>query len=134
MNRHSAGPAPKGIANLRDYLVAHGVTNLTNLMLTNAYDISGDGKTIVAFGTSPDGQTEAWVASVPESGSWALAAMAIAGLLAIVIRTKRAAGSAPRYPVITPIGRIRANLRASRNGAPLRPPGGLPDMCPAAHW
>ena len=50
--------------------------------LTDATGISADGQVIVGDGISPDGQTEAWMAIVPEPGTALLVALGSLGLAA----------------------------------------------------
>lgn len=54
-----------GMRSLRLVLMDHGV-DLTGWKLYEATNISGDGRTIVGYGTNPSGATEAWVVTVPE--------------------------------------------------------------------
>lgn len=54
------------IRNLKTYLMQLGLL-VKGWRLTAAYDISVDGKTIVGFGTNPDGDTEAWIANIGNS-------------------------------------------------------------------
>ena len=72
-----------GMRNLRELLVSEG-DDLTGWRLTWAYGISGDGSTIVGFGTNPEGSSEAWVArlkSVPEPSTLILTIVVALGLL-----------------------------------------------------
>ena len=71
--------------NLRDLLLADGIAELDGWTLLNATGISGDGRTIVGYGVNPDGNTEAWIATIPELHSLLLLATAI-GLLVIRYR------------------------------------------------
>jgi len=82
--------AAHGMRNLRDLLVAQG-DNLTGWSLYSALDVSGDGRTIVGYGTNPSGNTEAWLARVntPEPGTLALLGAGLA--LAARRRRRRAA-------------------------------------------
>lgn len=57
--------------------------DLSGWKLTHAYGISADGRTIVGYGTGPNGK-EAWLATIPEPSTGALIA---SGLLAL--RRKR---------------------------------------------
>ena len=54
-----------GMRNLRQVLNAYGV-DLTDWTLSVALGISDDGRTIVGRGINPDGNTEAWIALIPE--------------------------------------------------------------------
>jgi hypothetical protein len=75
--------------NLRDLLIAGGVTGLTNWTLTEAKSISADGLTIVGTGINPLGNSEAWIATVPEPSSLVLAGCAAVGLLSVARRRTR---------------------------------------------
>ena len=55
-----------GLQNLKDVLESDYSLDLSGWTLESATDISVDGKTIVGFGTNPFGQTEGWIAVVPE--------------------------------------------------------------------
>ncbi len=50
---------------LGDYLLNHGVSAVAGWELTGAIGVSADGKTIVGYGTNPEGQQEAWLARIP---------------------------------------------------------------------
>lgn len=65
--------ASLGMVNLKSYLIAHGVTGLTGWTLIDATAVSADGRTIVGAGTNPQGNSEAWIATVPEPSSFTLA-------------------------------------------------------------
>ncbi len=52
--------AATGMRNLKDLLVANGI-NMTGWTLTEATGISSDGKSVVGFGTNPDGNTTGWI-------------------------------------------------------------------------
>jgi probable HAF family extracellular repeat protein len=78
-----------GMQNLRDLLIAGGVTGLTNWTLTEAKSISADGLTIVGVGINPLGQAEAWIATIPEPSSLVLAGCAAVGLLSVARRRTR---------------------------------------------
>jgi probable HAF family extracellular repeat protein len=68
--------AGDGMQNLRDLLIAGGATGLTGWTLTQATGVSADGLTIVGIGRNPAGNEEAWIATVPEPGTPALAVLA----------------------------------------------------------
>ena len=53
-----------GMVNLKDFLIANGVTNLDGWFLSRAEGVSADGRTIVGFGRNPSGNTEAWIVRV----------------------------------------------------------------------
>lgn len=53
-----------GMVSLKQYLLDHGVTEVTGWMLTFATDVSADGRTIVGSGINPAFENEGWVATV----------------------------------------------------------------------
>ncbi len=53
-----------GMRNLQTVLTNNFGLNLTGWTLKSATGISADGKTIVGYGTNPNGRTEAWIASL----------------------------------------------------------------------
>ena len=55
-----------GMVNLKDTLVNDYGLDLTGWILSEATAISDDGLTIAGYGVNPDGNTEAWVATIPE--------------------------------------------------------------------
>jgi probable HAF family extracellular repeat protein len=57
--------AEHGMRSLRDVLAQGGAT-VDGWRLTEALAVSGDGHTVVGYGTNPSGQTEAWMAFVVE--------------------------------------------------------------------
>ena len=69
--------AASGMRNLQTVLVNDLGLDLTGWTLQNATDVSADGRTIVGYGLDPAGNTEAWIATVPEP--------AAAGLMAVVV-------------------------------------------------
>jgi uncharacterized membrane protein len=75
-----------GMQNLKDILTDHGL-DLTGWKLTVARDVSADGLTIVGYGTNPQGNTEAWIATVPEPASAAI--MVFSCLFTVLQRRKR---------------------------------------------
>jgi probable HAF family extracellular repeat protein len=75
----------RGIVNLKNELLAHGVAEVVGWQITRATGVSADGHTIVGEGYGPNGP-EAWIMTVPEPTTWALAAMGLAGLLAAARR------------------------------------------------
>ncbi len=70
-----------GMQNLRDVLVANGVSGLDGWLLRGAAAISADGRTIVGYGTNPLGQQEAWIATVPEPSTLLMGALGMVALL-----------------------------------------------------
>ncbi len=72
--------------NLQDVLLADGLgAALQGWSLSMASAITPDGKTIIGYGIDPSGQTEAWIATVPEPVSLGLMVL---GAVALV-RTRR---------------------------------------------
>jgi len=67
-----------GMVSVRDFLVNHGVSNLTDWTLAEATGVSADGRTIVGTGTNPDGNSEAWIATVPEPATFTLGVIGLA--------------------------------------------------------
>ena len=53
-----------GVRSLRNVLVNLGL-DLTSWTLTSAEGVSADGATIVGFASNPDGNQEAWIATIP---------------------------------------------------------------------
>jgi probable HAF family extracellular repeat protein len=78
--------ASTGMVNLREMLIAGGVTGLSGWQLSTATSISADGRTIVGWGENPNGQTEGWIATVPEPSTVYLA---ICGSLLLVGAARR---------------------------------------------
>ena len=70
-----------GIRELQDELTSLGL-DLDGWTLETATDISSDGLTIVGFGTNPDGNTEAWIATIPEPNTALLLSLGLTGLAA----------------------------------------------------
>jgi len=72
-----------GMRSLSDVLLDGFGLNLTNQgwILHEATGISADGRTIVGFGSNPDGNTEAFVVVIPEPST--LIVLSLAGLLCI---------------------------------------------------
>ena len=61
-----------GMRSLKDVLVNQCGLELTGCSLRNAYGISADGLTIVGIGDNPNGDTEAWIVTIPEPTTLAL--------------------------------------------------------------
>lgn len=57
--------AVHGMRQLEVLLSSDYVVDITGWKLTHATAISGDGRTIVGYGTNPGGQTEGWVLQLP---------------------------------------------------------------------
>ena len=72
-------------------VLTDGGTDLTGWSLTRAYGISSDGRSIVGMGINPSGNSEAWLATIPEPSTGILLAMGLAGLA----RRSRRGAAAP---------------------------------------
>ncbi|MEX0676189.1 MAG: PEP-CTERM sorting domain-containing protein, partial [Pirellulales bacterium] len=80
-----------GILELRDYLSAEGISGHAAWPSISVSDVSADGRTLVGRGINPLGQTEAWVATVPEPSTLVLTGLGIGFGLLCLWRTRRAA-------------------------------------------
>ena len=69
----------ENLVDLKQWLSNNYNLNIGAWTLTDAIGISTDGSTIVGYGINPDGNTEGWVASVPEPATLTL--LALGGLL-----------------------------------------------------
>jgi len=79
--------ATNNMRNIQDILVAAGLgAELTDWTLTTAQAVSADGLTIAGVGINPAGDTEAWVATIPEPSTSILAAL---GLLSLGMTCRR---------------------------------------------
>jgi probable HAF family extracellular repeat protein len=72
-----------GMRSIKEILVADYGLNLSGWSLTAANAISYDGMTIVGYGTNPNGNLEAWVATIPEPCT-----ILLLGLGGLLIRRK----------------------------------------------
>ncbi len=75
-----------GMRDLREVLIHGYGLNLTGWRPTVAYAISDDGLTIAGNGWNPDGNFEAWIATIPEPATLTLLAAGLAGL---IVRKRR---------------------------------------------
>ena len=82
------GTAATGMIDLQQALVAGGATNLDGWHILEATGVSADGLTIVGSAFGNDRQ-EAFVATIPEPSTIALAASGAAGFLGFYLRAKR---------------------------------------------
>ena len=64
-----------GMRSLQGVLTNDYGLNLTGWTLQYATGISSNGETIAGWGVNPSGQTEAWIAQIPEPGSYWLLAL-----------------------------------------------------------
>jgi probable HAF family extracellular repeat protein len=69
--------AQNGMRNLRTLLQTEYGLDLTGWQLNKARGISDDGRVIAGYGTNPSGQTEAWVAFIPEPRSLLLSLIGV---------------------------------------------------------
>jgi probable HAF family extracellular repeat protein len=74
--------ATHGMRPLDQVLTGLGV-DLTGWTLRQALDISADGRAIAGVGINPSGQTEAWLAVLPEPSGGLLVALGLAGIAAL---------------------------------------------------
>lgn len=68
-----------GIRFLDEVLSIEYGLNLSGWALSQATGVSGDGRLITGFGTNPSGQTEAWIAIIPEPNTLILLMLGAAG-------------------------------------------------------
>ncbi|NUQ46566.1 MAG: PEP-CTERM sorting domain-containing protein [Phycisphaerae bacterium] len=78
-----------GMRSLRTVLSTEYGLNVNGWSLTQAYGISGDGRVITGYGVNPSGQTEAWVAVIPEPNTLILLILGVAGFQYSCNRKKR---------------------------------------------
>ena len=72
-----------GLRDLKGVLTDDYGLDLTGWTLLRATSISPDGQSVVGLGINPDGNREAWLATVPEPSTLALLGMGAIGLLAV---------------------------------------------------
>ncbi len=72
--------AAHGTRSLPELLTGDYGVDLTGWTLGIATGVSADGLTIVGYGTNPSGQTEGWIASIPEPGTALLVTIGVMGL------------------------------------------------------
>jgi hypothetical protein len=77
-----------GMFNLRDVLISYGATNLDGWLLTVARGVSADGSTVVGTAISPTGETQAFIATIPEPSTIILAIIAAGGIMILATRHK----------------------------------------------
>jgi uncharacterized membrane protein len=81
-----------GMVNLRAFLLSHGAVSVMDWVLTQGSAVSPDGLTVVGYGINPQGEqgdTEAWVATIPEPSTLALAMVAAVSLVSRVFCKRR---------------------------------------------
>jgi uncharacterized membrane protein len=79
--------ATHGMRSLQQVLTDDGL-NLTGWTLQDARAISADGNTIIGTGRDPSGNSQAWIAVIPEPGTGLLV---MAGVLGLAISRRRTA-------------------------------------------
>ena len=70
-----------GIRSLSEVLINDLNIDLTGWSLGSATAVSDNGLVLVGFGTNPEGDTEAWTATIPEPTSLTLLATSLFALL-----------------------------------------------------
>ena len=83
--------APTGMLHLQNYLIERGVLGLDGWRLRSAIAISKDGGTIVGAGINPDGKTEAFVVTIPETSTLLLTSIGAIALGVFAFRKRRIA-------------------------------------------
>ena len=78
--------AGNGMRSLKDVLEIDFGLDLHNWLLLKATGISADGLTIVGYGINPYGNTEAWIATIPEPASAMILGL---GSLIVYFRRRR---------------------------------------------
>ena len=69
-----------GLRSLNDVLPAHGI-DLDGWVLREGWGGTPDGLTFVGYGFNPNGDTEAWLAHIPEPTTLSLLAFGLAAAL-----------------------------------------------------
>jgi probable HAF family extracellular repeat protein len=72
-----------GMRALAQILIDELGLDLTGWTLTRATDISADGNVIVGWGMNPNGESESWIAVIPEPSTGWLVAAGLAGLVSL---------------------------------------------------
>jgi probable HAF family extracellular repeat protein len=126
-NRAFIWDAAHGMRNLRDVLVTEYGLNVADWTLEGASGISADARTIVGMGINPSGESEAWVAIIPEPSMFLLV---LSGAAAGLTRGRRRSGA--RLWVAQPAGEQGAHEsvtaacpRTAAIGRTTRQPGRL---------
>ena len=77
-----------GMRAIQQILMDQGI-DMTGWDLAQANGISADGSTVVGYGTNPSGQTEAWIATLPEPNPGMLLGIGLAGMSLTSRRTPK---------------------------------------------
>jgi uncharacterized membrane protein len=80
--------AAHGMRDLRDLLTHEYHLDLSGWTLQQSVGISADGLTIIGYGTNPDGNTEGWIAVIPEPAALGSAGLAAIGLMRLRVRRR----------------------------------------------
>lgn len=100
-----------GMQSVQQLLDAHG-SDLVGWQLIWARSVSDDGKTLTGWGTNPNGEMEAWIATIPEPFTALLLVCGLAGLAAAGRRPRRpwerscAAPKGHSHPSCTPAPQV----------------------------
>jgi hypothetical protein len=106
-----------GIVNLRRHLLDQGLSEVQGWTLEEATDISDDGRTILGYGINPQGETEAWIATIPEPSTFIIAGAAL--LIVVAVRIGHGAIMRQKRVLTTrPLARATAPGRKSRRQPP----------------
>jgi uncharacterized membrane protein len=96
---------PSGMVNVREFLIAHEVSQASGWKLITTEGVSDDGRTIVGTGENPAGLREGWIATIPEPATISLAGLAGISLFASAYRRSRRSAGGSR--LLGSIGRDR---------------------------
>ena len=81
-----------GMRNLKEYLLALGVTGVSGWTLQDAHGVSSDGGVIVGYGINPSGNTEPWIARFPPCGAGSGSVPDGAGGLGVPLKVDKGIG------------------------------------------
>ncbi len=81
--------AEHGMRSVKDILTNDYGLDLSGWLLSSAFDVSADGRTIVGVGLNPTGDAEAWIAVIPEPSTFVLAGSGLFALAVCMWRKRR---------------------------------------------